>query len=111
MHTYIYIHTYINTYIHIHIHIHHIHISELIAPKCSYDKHILEKGEVPSTYQLTLKPQITAGVGISSSTEARQAALLGEQDLQTGKRVRVSPLSSCWGTHMKTKLHIWLYVV
>jgi hypothetical protein len=43
---------------------------------------------------------------IYSHWEKRQPAQLGEQDPQAGNRFRGSQSSNCWGTYMKTKVHI-----
>jgi len=50
--------------------------------------------------------QVSAGLGISSPTEARESSPVGEQISQIDNSFRDSPLSSCWGTHMETELHI-----
>lgn len=64
-----------------------------------------EKGKVPNTwYPPTLASQVT--VGLNTSLRPEKTVQLGERDPQTGNRVRVSHHSSCWKTHVKTKLHI-----
>lgn len=45
-------------------------------------------------------------VGASSLTEARQSRPVKGQDSQSHNRFRLSPCSSCWGTHMNPKLHL-----
>jgi hypothetical protein len=44
---------------------------------------------------------------ILSHLRSDMAAQLGEQHPQRSNSFRDSPCSSCWGTHMKTKLYIW----
>lgn len=50
--------------------------------------------------------QVSVGLDASSPSEAKQGSKLGEQIWQTGKSFRNSLHPSCWGTHMKTELHI-----
>ena len=53
--------------------------------------------------------RVAAGLGTSSPAEARPGCLFrgaGSTGRHIGSRLRDSPYSSCWGTHMKTKLLI-----
>lgn len=50
-----------------------------------------------------LSHQVTTGLGISFPTEARQGSPQTDRQQSQGQPF---PCSSCWGTHMKTKLHI-----
>ena len=66
--------------------------------------YLSEKGEVPPEYQLTLTPQVTAGLVTSSPTEARQDSPVRGTDPQADNRVRIKSRPSCWVIHMKTEL-------
>jgi hypothetical protein len=60
----------------------------------------------PPSYPPSLAHQISAGLGISFPSEDRQGSPIGKWIVQSGCSFTESPLSSCWGTHMETKLHI-----
>ena len=50
--------------------------------------------------------QVTSELDTSSFTEARQDSPVRGTGFTGRQRSRVSHCSSCWGTHMKTKLHV-----
>jgi hypothetical protein len=69
---------------------------------------ISEKGEdsLATKPSHTLTPQVPTVLSISLPLRSAETLQLKEQDLETGNKVRVSPYSSCWGTHIKTKPHV-----
>lgn len=62
---------------------------------------------IPSSHLHTLAHQVSAGLGTSTSTEAKQRLLLGELK---GNSFKDTSCSNCWRTNMKSELHIYIFI-
>jgi hypothetical protein len=79
-------------------------------PQCSPSYSSIQN----STLNISFKEEATPGHLVASRycrtdlpLRPDKAALFREQYLQAGNRIRNNTCSSCWRSHMKTKLYIW----
>jgi hypothetical protein len=71
-----------------------------------------ERGSHPSGYHLSTPPppqayQVTAGLGESCLTEARQGSPVRGTGSTSRQQIQGQLCFCCWGSCIKTKLHIW----